>query len=80
MHNPFIEKIERKEDDLSLIHSSLEGNQEALERLVLRHQAWIYNIAFKMVMDHDDASDITQEILIKIITNLSSYDHQKGLF
>lgn len=80
MHNPFIEKIEGKEDDLSLIHSSLEGNQEALERLVLRHQAWIYNIAFKMVMDHDDASDITQEILIKIITNLSSYDHQKASF
>jgi RNA polymerase sigma factor (sigma-70 family) len=80
MNNPFIEKIEQIEDDLPLIRASLEGNQGALERLILRHQAWIYNIAFKMVMDHDDASDITQEILIKIITSLSSYDHQKGLF
>lgn len=80
MYNPFTEKIERSEDDLPLIRASLEGNQEALERLILRHQAWIYNIAFKMVMDHDDASDITQEILVKIITSLSSYDEQKGMF
>ena len=33
-----------------------------------------------MVMDHDDASDITQEILIKAVTSLSTYDHKKGAF
>lgn len=80
MYNPFAEKIECSEDDRDLILSSLDGNQESLEKLILRHQAWIYNIAFKMVMDHDDACDITQEILIKIITGLSSYDDRKGLF
>ncbi|MBN2159077.1 MAG: RNA polymerase sigma factor [Spirochaetes bacterium] len=80
MNNPFLEKIEYSEDDLDLIQASLDGNQESLEKLILRHQAWIYNIAFKMVMDHDDASDITQEILIKLITNLSSFDSRKGLF
>jgi RNA polymerase sigma factor (sigma-70 family) len=80
MFNPFIEKIEHGENDLDLVLASLEGNRQALEKLILRHQAWIYNIVFKMVMDHDDASDITQEILIKILTNLSSYDHQKGRF
>lgn len=80
MHNPFIEKIDYDEDELELIEASLKGNQEALEKLILRHQAWIYNIAFKMVMDHDDAGDITQEILIKMITGLSSYNLQKGLF
>jgi len=79
MNNPFLEKM-GAENDLSLIRASLEGSQEALERLILRHQAWIYNISFKMVMDHDDASDITQEILIKIITSLATYDHEKGLF
>ncbi len=66
--------------DHELIRESLAGSQEALEKLIARHQAWIYNIAFKMVMDHDDASDVTQEVLIKIITNLSSYDPAKGAF
>jgi RNA polymerase sigma factor (sigma-70 family) len=33
-----------------------------------------------MVMDHDDALDLTQEILIKIITNLSSFNPLKAKF
>lgn len=80
MYNPFIEKKDQGDNDGILIERSLQGSQEALETLILRHQAWIYNIAFKMVMDHDDASDITQEILIKVITNLSSYDPGRAAF
>lgn len=79
MNNPFEEKI-TGEDELELIESSVQGDRTALEKLVLRHQAWIYNIAFKMVMDHDDASDITQEILVKMITGLATYDPAKAQF
>jgi len=57
----------------TLIRAALDGDAVSLDELIVNHQAWIYNIAFKMVMDHEDASDITQEILIKIITNLASY-------
>lgn len=79
MYNPFTEN-DNGNDDATLIMEILEGNRKALENLILRHQGWIYNIAFKMVMDHDDASDITQEILIKFITSLSTYDSRKGAF
>jgi len=79
MYNPFTED-ETGDDDAALIREILEGNRKSLEKLILRHQGWIYNIAFKMVMDHDDASDITQEILIKFITSLSTYDSAKGAF
>ena len=80
MYNPFIEKQDDDGDDCGLVSEACHGSQEALEKLILRHQAWIFNIAVKMVMDPDDAGDITQEILIKMITGLSSYDPQKGLF
>ncbi len=80
MYNPFAEKIDKAEDDLDLIQSALEGSRKDLEKLILRHQAWIYNIAFKMVMDHDNAAEITQEILIKMITGLSLYNPQKAQF
>ncbi|HOP62404.1 MAG TPA: RNA polymerase sigma factor [Spirochaetota bacterium] len=79
MYNPFTE-IESDDDDKSLIGNVLQGDRKSLEKLILRNQGWIYNIAFKMVMDHDDASDITQEILIKFITGLSTYDPEKGAF
>ena len=80
MYNPFLEKKDGNDDDCGLVSEACLGSQAALEKLILRHQAWIFNIAMKMIMDPDDAGDITQEILIKMITGLSSYDPQKGLF
>jgi RNA polymerase sigma factor (sigma-70 family) len=45
-----------------------------LEGLVRRHQAWIYNIAVRMIYHPQDAEDATQEILIKALTRLSSFE------
>ena len=41
--------------------------------LVLRHQAWIYNIAIRMVFQPQDAEEVTQEVLVKVITKLSTF-------
>jgi RNA polymerase sigma factor (sigma-70 family) len=71
--NPFIEKISTDQKDEQLIKSALEGNKKALEDLIYRHQAWIYNIALRMVFYPQEAEDITQEVLIKIITKLSTF-------
>lgn len=80
MGSLFNEQHDSSRADTQLIREALDGNKQSLEKLILRHQGWIYNIAFKMVMDHDDAADITQEILIKAITSLSSYDPGRGAF
>jgi RNA polymerase sigma factor (sigma-70 family) len=80
MFNPFAEKIEPGENDLMLIERILNGCSKDLEVLVFRHQAWIYNIAVKMVMDPGEAEDITQEILIKMVTKLSTFDPNKSAF
>ena len=80
MYNPFKEKIEDRESDIQLISAILNGSRKDLESLILRHQAWIYNIALKMVLDPGDAEDVTQEILIKLITKLSLFDPEKASF
>ncbi|MEZ3515617.1 MAG: RNA polymerase sigma factor [Lachnospiraceae bacterium] len=61
------------EMDLKLIELVLEGNGYALEELIKKYQNFIYNIAFRMVLSPYDAEDITQEILIKIITKLETF-------
>ncbi len=43
------------------------------KQLVTRHQRWIYNIVLRMIYLPQDAEDITQEILIKLITKLSTF-------
>lgn len=72
MHNPFSEIIDES-TDAALIEQARQGSREALEALVLRHQAWIYNIAIRMVFHSQDAEEVTQEVLVKAITRLSTF-------
>lgn len=66
------------ESDKVLIQNSLQGDKKALEALIERHQPYIYNVAWKMVLNADEAWDITQDVLIKIITNLSQFEHRSS--
>jgi RNA polymerase sigma factor (sigma-70 family) len=73
MINPFSEKYLTDSTDERLVEEALGGSRNSLEELVLRHQAWIYNIALRMVLDPSDAEDVTQEVLVKILTKLSTF-------
>lgn len=66
--------------DRILIGRILKGSREDLEALIRRHQGWIYNVALKMTLDPHDAEDVTQEILIKLITKLATFDCARGSF
>lgn len=64
MHNPFTEATDDEFQDAELVLHANCGDRDSLERLILRHQAWIYNIAVRMVFDPQDAEEVTQEVLI----------------
>ncbi len=74
--NPFVE--EAAIDDGELVAQIRAGSREALESLIKRHQSWIYNIVQRMVYVPEDAEDITQEILIKVITKLSTFESRSS--
>ena len=78
--NPFRSEDEGDPTDQDLVAAAVGGERGALETLVLRHQPWIYNLAFRMVMVPQDAEDVTQEVLVKVLTKLGSYDPEKGAF
>ncbi|OJJ22152.1 RNA polymerase subunit sigma-70 [marine bacterium AO1-C] len=73
MKNPFSQETYDHTEDMALINQALEGSAEALENLVKRHQHYIYNVALKMVLSPFDAEDITQEVLIKLVTKLGQF-------
>jgi len=72
--NPFAEPAPTDPEDCALVARARGGDRDALEGLVRRHQAWIYNIAVRMLYHPQDAEDATQEILIKALTRLSSFE------
>ena len=76
MHNPFTDVAGNDQEDDELVRLAKNGDREALERLILRHQAWIYNIAVRMVFQPQDAEEVTQEVLIKAATRLSTFQGQ----
>jgi len=63
-----------------LIEQSLAGNREALDHLLVSVQPLVYNLAQKMLLNPDDAADATQEILLKVVLGLQSYDARKAEF
>jgi RNA polymerase sigma factor (sigma-70 family) len=73
MFNPFAEIAADDATDAELVEQAKSGDRAALEKLVLRHQAWIYNIAVRMVFQPQDAEEVTQEVLVKVITKLSTF-------
>jgi RNA polymerase sigma factor (sigma-70 family) len=70
--NPFSEKYDPA-NEMILVHEAQEGSQKALEKLVKLHQRFIYNIALKLVRNPDDAADLSQEVIIKMITRLKQF-------
>jgi RNA polymerase sigma factor (sigma-70 family) len=57
-----------------LVDQAKGGDATALERLVRRHQAFVFNLAVRMLYCPQDAEDATQEILIKVVTKLSTFE------
>jgi RNA polymerase sigma factor (sigma-70 family) len=76
--NPFaeVDPQDSAPADEELASSALAGNKDSLETLVRRHQPWVFNIALRMLWRRDRAEDATQEILIKVVTKLSTFRGQ----
>lgn len=62
------------EGDRALVARARAGENSAFEELVQRHQRWIYNVAVRMLYHPQGAEDATQEVLVKALTRLSSFE------
>lgn len=57
----------------ALVMKATSGDKEALEMLVTGVQDIIFNLSLRMLGTFADAEDATQDILLKMITHLSSF-------
>ena len=62
-----------------LVEKANLGDRKALESIVLNIKDYVYNLSLKMLLYPEDAEDATQEILIKVITHLSTFHHKSKL-
>ncbi|PID57873.1 hypothetical protein CSB45_06555 [candidate division KSB3 bacterium] len=62
-----------EQNDFELIDQTLAGQHEAFDILVKRYSGSIYALAYRMLRNHDDASDICQDVFLKAYEALGSF-------
>jgi RNA polymerase sigma factor (sigma-70 family) len=62
----------------ALVDKALEGDLESLEELIAGLQDRVYGLAIRMLSHPSDAEDATQEILLKVVTNLGSFQKKSS--
>jgi len=53
------------QDEAILIGRASKGDSDAFETLVITYEKGVYNLAFRLVGDREDAMDITQDVFLK---------------
>ena len=64
-------------DEIEWIRLAREGDQTAFGRLVVAYQKPVYNLAYRMLGNSDEAEDAAQESFLRAYTRLSTYDPQR---
>ncbi len=59
--------------DNDLIIASRNGDRQAFNMLVLKHQSMVHRVISRMVDDHDVAQDLTQDVFIKAWLSMNAF-------
>jgi RNA polymerase sigma-70 factor, ECF subfamily len=62
-----------EQDDAHLVKASQQGDQDAFAILVQKHQRRVFALAFRMLQDDEEASEITQEAFFAAWQGLPSF-------
>ena len=69
-----------KPDDKELMERCLKGDRRAFETLLVRYEKPVYNAAYRMLHNSDDARDVTQTVFLKVYENLDQYNPAHRFF
>ena len=69
-----------RDPDETLVERCRNGDRQALAALMERYQRPIYNAAYRVLGNGDDAADVTQTTFLKVAERLDDYDAQYKFF
>jgi len=61
------------DDDRTLVLATLDGNRGAFDELVRRHQRQVYQLCYRFSGNHEDASDLAQDVFVRAYKGLRSF-------
>lgn len=69
-----------KPDDKTLMERCVKGDRQAMEVLLIRYERPVYNAAYRMLHNQDDARDVTQTVFLKVFEHIDQFDPQRRFF
>jgi RNA polymerase sigma-70 factor, ECF subfamily len=67
-------------EDGELVQQCLAGDPSAFEPLVDRYQRTLFNVAYRLLGNHADARDATQNAFVRAYEHLDQFDRRRGFF
>lgn len=67
-------------DETLMTRVSATGDREAFTELVQRHKSRAYLLALKLLGDHDDAMDVSQEAFVKLYQKADRYENGRAFW
>ncbi len=68
-----------REDEQDLVNGLREGTEEAYEALISRFQQPVYSLVHRLLNDPGDASDVVQEVFLKVFRKIGAFRGQSSL-
>ena len=69
-----------KDRDAALVNDCKNGDRRAMSQLVSQYQRPVYNAAYRILGNKDDAADITQTVFLKVFEHIADYDAKFKFF
>ncbi len=63
----------------ALLAKARRGDQQAIGELLLAYQDRLYSVCYRMVSHPDDAAEVCQDVLLKIIQGIGRFRGESGL-
>ncbi len=67
-------------EDAILVQKWQRGDNNAIEKLICKYQGRIYNLIFKICSNPDDAAELMQDTLVKILENIDKFESRSGFY
>lgn len=65
--------------DSELVARSLAGDRAAFDLIVERHRRHVYQLCYRFVANHEDASDLAQDVFVRAFKSLGSFKGDAAL-
>ena len=66
-------------DDRALVAAFLAGRREAFDVIVERHRRSVYQLCYRFVGNHEDASDLAQDVFVRAFKGLGKFKGDSSL-